>query len=294
MSLGNIVEIFKYKYDELFNPVLQALHKLGGSGTNNEIEEAVIELLGLTDAEVEDIHRGNTSKLSYRSAWARNYLKRLGLVENSGRALWALTNNGLKTQKIDKEEAKKIVKNLSGVKKSKSIDKAEKSESKHVVEESDELNELSWEEELIEVLKSMEPDAFERLSQRFLRELGFLNVEVTGKSGDGGIDGVGVIKIGGVLSFHVVFQCKRYTGSVSSSAIRDFRGAMIGRADKGLFITTGTFTRDAKREAQRDGAPPIDLIDGNSLAEQLKDLRLGVNVQMKEDVTIKPEWFNDI
>ena len=140
----------------------------------------------------------------------------------------------------------------------------------------------------------MKPDAFERLSQRFLRELGFTNVEVTGKSGDGGIDGVGVIKLGGVLSFHVVFQCKRYTGSVSSSAIRDFRGAMIGRADKGLFITTGIFTRDAKQEAQRDGAPPVDLIDGNSLAEHLKNLRLGVDVQVREEVTIKPAWFNDI
>ncbi|MGB3724804.1 MAG: restriction endonuclease [Glaciecola sp.] len=288
------MEIFKYKYDELFNPVLQALHKLGGSGTNNEIEEAVIELLALTDKEVEDNHRGNTSKLSYRLAWARNYLKRLGLLENSGRAIWTLTNEGLKTQKIDKEEAKKIVKNLSGVKKKKAAVKLEKTDTKHVVEESDELSELTWEEELIDVLKAMEPDAFERLSQRFLRELGFINVEVTGKSGDGGIDGVGVIKIGGVLSFHVVFQCKRYSGSVSSPAIRDFRGAMIGRADKGLFITTGTFTRDAKREAQRDGAPPIDLIDGNALAEQLKDLRLGVEVKMKEDVIIKPIWFKEI
>ncbi|MFW8591252.1 restriction endonuclease [Glaciecola sp. 2405UD65-10] len=288
------MEFFKYKYDELFNPVLQALHKLGGSGSNNEIEEAVIEILGLTDKEVEDNHRGNTSKLSYRLAWARNYLKRLGLLENSGRALWTLTNEGLKTHKIDKDEAKKIVKNLSGVKTKKASVKPGKTDTKHVVEESYELSELSWEEELIDVFKAMEPDAFERLSQRFLRELGFINVEVTGKSGDGGIDGVGVMKIGGVLSFHVVFQCKRYSGSVSSPAIRDFRGAMIGRADKGLFITTGTFTRDAKREAQRDGAPPIDLIDGNALAEQLKELRLGVDVKMKEDVTIKPKWFTEI
>ncbi len=289
------MELFKYKYDELFNPVLQALHRLGGSGTNNEIEEKVIESLGLTDDEVEDIHRGNTTKLSYRSAWARNYLKRLGLIENLDRALWALTSQGLNTQKIDKEEAKKIVKNLSGVKKDnkRQIQPSITSEVLSV-ETSEELEELSWEEELIELLKQMEPGAFERLSQRFLRELGFTNVEVTGKSGDGGIDGVGVIKIGGVLSFHVVFQCKRYTGSVSSPAIRDFRGAMIGRADKGLFITTGIFTRDAKREAQRDGAPPIDLIDGNSLAEQLKKLRLGVDVQTREEVTIKPTWFDEI
>lgn len=281
------MEHFKYKYDDLFNPVLQALHKLGGSGTNNEIEEQVILLLNLSDLEVEDIHRGNTTKLAYRLAWARNYLKRLGLLENSGRAIWTLTAQGQKTTSIDKKEAKKIVKELSGVRKP-------SENPKEVVGESEELEELSWEEELIELLKSIEPDAFERLSQRLLRELGFINVEVTGKSGDGGIDGVGVIKLGGVLSFHVVFQCKRYTGSVSSGAIRDFRGAMIGRADKGLFITTGTFTRDAKQEAQRDGAPPIDLIDGNAFAEHLKDLRLGVSVELREEVRIKPEWFDEI
>lgn len=281
------MEHLKYKYDDLFNPVLQALHKLSGSGTNNEIEEQVTLLLNLSDLEVEDIHRGNTTKLAYRLAWARNYLKRLGLLENSGRAIWALTAQGQKTASIDQKEAKKIVKELSGAK------KASKS-SKEVVEESEELEELSWEEELIELLKSIEPDAFERLSQRLLRELGFINVEVTGKSGDGGIDGVGVIKIGGILSFHVVFQCKRYTGSVSSGAIRDFRGAMIGRADKGLFITTGTFTRDARQEAQRDGAPPIDLIDGNAFAEYLKELRLGVTVELREEVTIKRGWFGEI
>lgn len=281
------MDIFKYKYDELFNPVLQALHKLGGSGTNNEIEEQTILLLNLTNEEIEDIHRGNTTKLSYRSAWARNYLKRLGLIENSRRAVWSLTPEGVKTTEIDKDEAKKIVKDLSGVKK-------DKPQEAKTVDESDELSKLTWEEELIEILKQMEPDAFERLSQRLLRELGFINVEVTGKTGDGGIDGVGVIKIGGVLSYHVVFQSKRYNGSVSSNAIRDFRGAMIGRADKGLFITTGTFTRDAKQEAQRDGAPPVDLIDGNELAEHLKNLRLGVAVEMREEVTIKPSWFKNI
>ena len=281
------MEIFKYKYDELFNPVLQALHKLGGSGTNNEIEEQVIAVLGLANEEIEDIHRGNTTKLSYRSAWARNYLKRLGLVENSSRAVWSLTSTGSKTTEIDKNEAKRIVKNLSGVKK----ETAGETES---VDESDELAELSWEEEIIDMMKQMEPAAFERLSQRLLRELGFTNVEVTGKSGDGGIDGLGVIKIGGVLSYHVVFQCKRYSGSVSSNAIRDFRGAMIGRADKGIFITTGTFTRDAKLESQRDGAPPVDLMDGNDLAAHLKDLRLGVDVQMREEITIDPMWFKEI
>ena len=288
MSIQVDMEIFKYKYDELFNPVLQALHQLDGSGSNDEIEEKLVSILNLSNEEIEDIHRGNTTKLSYRAAWARNYLKRLGLIENSSRAVWVLTPEGRKTKAIDRVEAKKIVKTLSGVK------KAGEKDEPTVEAISEELAEINWADELVEVLKKLEPAAFERLSQRLLRELGFTNVEVTGKSGDGGIDGVGVIKLGGVLSFHVVFQCKRYVGSVSSAAIRDFRGAMIGRADKGLFITTGTFTRDARQESQRDGAPPIDLIDGNAFAENLKKLGLGVKIKVVEEVSIDDVWFKDI
>ncbi len=127
-----------------------------------------------------------------------------------------------------------------------------------------------------------------------MRELGFINVEVTGRTNDGGIDGRGMIKLGGVLSFHVIFQAKRYKGSVSSSVIRDFRGAMSGRADKGLVMTTGSFTREAKKEAKRDGATPIDLIDGNDFAEKLKELNLGVSVELIEDVKIKSDWFRNI
>ena len=131
---------------------------------------------------------------------------------------------------------------------------------------------------------------------RLLRESGFIHVEVTGRSGDGGIDGKGVLKVSGLLSFHVIFQCKRFKGSVASSMVRDFRGAMVGRADKGLLITTGTFTRDARLEAQRDGAPPIDLIDGEELAEKLKALRIGTDVRQKiyEQVEIDKEWFKTL
>jgi restriction system protein len=121
--------------------------------------------------------------------------------------------------------------------------------------------------------------------------LGFKNVEVTGRSDDGGIDGKGILNIGSVITFSVVFQCKRYKGSVSAGAVRDFRGAVQGKADKGLLITTGTFTRDARVEAQRDGALAIDLLDGNELASRLKDLRLGVTVEQVERVTVTPEWY---
>jgi restriction system protein len=121
-------------------------------------------------------------------------------------------------------------------------------------------------------------------------------VEVTGKTSDGGIDGKGVVRLGGILSFHVLFQCKRYKGSVSASIIRDFRGALIGRADKGLVVTTGTFTREARLEARRDGATPIDLIDGQELVEKLKAFGIGVSVKQKiiEEVMIDENFFQTL
>jgi restriction system protein len=158
------------------------------------------------------------------------------------------------------------------------------------IEDDDETEEiediaLSWKERLLEALLTMEPSAFERLCQRVLRESGFVKVEVTGRGGDGGIDGTGVLRIN-LLSFQVLFQSKRYRGSVGSSVIRDFRGAMVGRADKGLIITTGTFTAEARKEATRDGAPAIDLVDGDALCDLLKSLRIGVKIEIVESVTV--------
>ncbi len=274
-------ELFTYKYDDLFNPTMTALHKLGGSGSVDEIEEQVIEILKLTDEQVNEVHRPNTSKLTYRLAWARNYLKRYGLVTNSSRGIWALTEQGLKIKAVDKELLKRKVK--------------EKDKLIHVDErpQSEEIEKFTWQDELIGEIKTLEPKAFERLCQRLLRELGFQNVEITGRVNDGGIDGKGMLKVGGVLSFHVIFQAKRYKGSVSPSIVRDFRGAMMGRADKGLIITTGSFTREAKKEAGRDGATPIDLIDGNELAEKLKELKIGVTIELVERITIQKDWFKN-
>jgi len=158
------------------------------------------------------------------------------------------------------------------------------------------VEETTWKDELLSTLINMDPSAFERLIQRFLRESGFIQVEVTGRSGDGGIDGKGILRLGGLLSFHVLFQCKRYQGSVTPSQVRDFRGAMVGRADKGLLVTTGTYTKDAVKEATRDGATAIDLIDGDLLVEKLKDLNLGIETKLVsvEEVVIDHEWFSNI
>lgn len=158
------------------------------------------------------------------------------------------------------------------------------------VDDDEETSDSTWQNDLLGVLRSLTADAFERLCQRVLRESGFTKVEVTGRSGDGGIDGAGVLRVN-LLSFHVRFQCKRYSGSVGAPEVRDFRGAMVGRADKGLFITTGRFTGDAEREAVRDGAPAIDLIDGMDLCDLLKDLRLGLATETVEVVKVNPGFF---
>lgn len=274
------------KHDELFNPLIEALRELGGSASIQEQEDEVAKILGLSEKQLAEIHRGNRTKFSYRLAWARNYLKRYGLLDNSSRGVWTLTPAGQKTSSVDKDEVKRFVV---------ALDRREKREKPSEVAD-DGVEVPSWEEELLECVRAMSPDAFERLSQRLLRESGFIQVEVTGRTNDGGIDGKGVVRLGGLLSFHMIFQCKRFKGSVGSSVIRDFRGAMVGRADKGLLITTGSFTSEARKEAQRDGAPPIDLIDGDTLVQKLKDLRLGVEVKERvvEDVTVRPEYFTTV
>lgn len=285
---------FKYKYDDLFNPTLKAIKNLGDSGSVTEIEEEVIKILNLSEDAVNEIHRESTTKLTYRLAWARNYLKRYGLLENSSRGIWALTEDGQKTNEVNKEKVKKFVVKKDKEERINKTPNPKNSNSPTLEDKPDEIVEFTWQDKLLETIKSIEPSQFERLCQRLLRELGFVNVEVTGKTNDGGIDGKGILRIGQVLSFHVVFQAKRYQGTFSPSVIRDFRGAMDGRAEKGLIMTTGSFSREARKEAQRDGAKQIDLIDGNEFAEKLKDLRLGVNVELVEEVKIKNDWFKNL
>lgn len=281
------MELFNYKFDDLFEPTIKSLQILGGSGSIQEIEEGVINLLNLSDEKISAIHKGNVTQLAYQLAWARKYLKYANYVEQSEQGIWSLTRVGVNSNGIDKEEIKRLVKDNGKIEYHDDLDLELYSN------ELNEVSEVNWQQKVLDVIKSIPPQKFERLCQRLLRELGFINVEVTGKVGDGGIDGKGVFRIGGVMSFHVVFQCKRYSGAVSSSEVRDFRGASIGRSDKGLIITTGTFTRDAKKEAQRDGASPIDLIDGLDLAERLKELKLGIETEIVEKINVDVDWFNN-
>jgi len=199
--------------------------------------------------------------------------------------VWSLTPKGTQTSRVDAKEVIRVIQRQQR-------EAREAAEAEAGPE--GESDDSSWREILLNLLRTMDPIAFERLCQRLLREAGFIEVEVTRRSGDGGIDGYGTIRIGGLISFNVLFQSKRYQGNIGPDVVRDFRGAMVGRADKGLLITTGGFTREARREATRDGAPPIDLIDGELLAEKLKELRLGVQVRTVEEVQVNAEWFGSI
>jgi restriction system protein len=288
------------QYNELLWPAMQALEELGGSASIGEIVETVIKREGFSEAQQAVLHNnGPETEIGYRLAWARTYLKGMGLLTNSARAVWSLTEEGLDllVDSTTDEQRREKVRELwsAHLVELRRARKARQAEDVAETDASEVTVELSWKEQLLDQLMNMRPDAFERLARRLLREADFDSVNVTGQSGDGGIDGLGVYRLG-LVSFPVFFQCKRYRGSVSPSAVRDFRGAMAGRGDKGLLITTGTFTADAKKEATRDGAPPIDLIDGDRLCDLLKkyDLGVGTAIRTVEDVTIDPAFFAEI
>ncbi|MCC5995852.1 MAG: restriction endonuclease [Oceanicaulis sp.] len=272
------------RFSELMPLVVEALEALGGSASIDELNEWVADKLALSEAQLEITYpKSGDYVFRDRVSWARSYLKQAGYVDNSQRGVWALTPQGRQATLADIAAVPKHVVTAYNRRKAQEAPGLEDA----VAEDRD------WKEQLLEHLGQMAPDTFERLCQRILREKGFTKVEVTGRGGDGGIDGQGVLRIN-LLSFQVIFQAKRWKGSVGASVVRDFRGAMVGRADKGLIMTTARFTTEASREATRDGAPAIDLVDGEDFCELLKEIRLGVRVKMVEEVEVSASDLADI
>ena len=231
-------------FDRFFKPSIEAFKARGGSMTIEEMEEAVSNAIGLSD-ELRAVPHGDgpRSEFEYKLAWVRTYLKKAGALENSERGVWRLTSIGAEMSDTDINAIPRYVREQDRLRRVQHGPEED-------VPDSEEVTDLSWKDKLLAALLTTPPDAFERLCQRILRESGFTKVEVTGRSGDGGIDGTGVLRLN-LLSFHVLFQSKRFKGSVGAPIVRDFRGAMVGRADKGLIMTTGTFTPEARREATR-------------------------------------------
>lgn len=300
----------RLRKDDFYFPVLQQLAALGGSASVEELDNRLIEEFGFTDAELNATYpESGMLIVPNKIAWARSKLKIANLLDSGGRGIWVLTDGGRAAAAQGEAQVHELValaqrdymKRYHEKRRAKLETTDDETRSSPPAEETEEEVSVvegesgTWDDRLLNKLQSIDPAAFERLCQRMLRESGFVRVEVTGKSGDGGIDGHGVLRMN-LISFQVLFQCKRYKGSVSSGTVRDFRGAMQGRADKGLIITTGTFTPDARREATRDGAPAIDLIDGEALTGLLKSLELGVRVEqvMSERVSVDEAFFDEI
>jgi restriction system protein len=274
-----------------------AVRKLGGAGKLEEIDDAVIEGEGFSEEQLAVLHKdGPRSEVEYRLAWARTYLRGMGILANPSRGTWTVTDFGKQVGVSEVEPLRHTyLKKLAEDRKKKGKAAKDAGADPELAEESGNEETDDWREELLGVLLKMDPTAFEHLARRLLRAAGFINTTVTGGAGDGGIDGVGVYRLS-LVSFPVYFQCKRYKGTVGPDKVRDFRGAMQGRGDKGLLITTGNFTAEATKEATRDGAPPIDLIDGERLCGLLKEHELGVETTQRtiEDVHIHAEFFQNL
>ncbi|MFP4076915.1 MAG: restriction endonuclease [Halochromatium sp.] len=273
------------QFVQYFGAVIAVLRQLGGSGTPGEVTDGVAELVNVPESVQEETLASGESRFKNQAAWARFYLAKAGLIDASKRGIWALTPEGITTS-LSHDDALSLFKQ---VRKDLPVKKPE-----FKVDESEELAPEEAQEHidhraaLLDILQKLPPEGFEKICQRLLRESGFQQVVVTGKSGDGGIDGHGILEINPFVSFKVLFQCKRYAkGPVSSGHIRDFRGAMAGRADKGIIITTGNFTAEAKKEARRDGVPPIELVDGQKMVEMFESLRLGLIERLTFDVDEK-------
>lgn len=272
------------EFTKWFGPLLNSLRELGGSGRPKEVVETIAKLEKISDSQREEVMKSGVLRFDNQVAWARQYLVWEGLLDSSKKGIWSLSSKGQNTH-LTLEESRKIF--LKWVEIHQKSRKEKTTKAKIIdLQEQETPEEVEYEiaPTLLEVLKSVTPNGFEHICKRLLREHGFEDVQVTQASHDGGIDGYGTLELNPFVSMKVLFQCKRYKGTVSRAQIGDFRNAMIGRADKGIILTTGTFSEDAKREATRDGAPPIELIDGQKLVELFEKVELGVKPKLVYEV----------
>ncbi len=276
------------RFVQYFGPLLRALERLNGSASPAEAREAIVEMEGVPESVQEEALASGQSRFDNQVAWARFYLVRAGLLDaSSKRGVWALTEPGRKALGMNQAQALALFRQVHKDFVADSDPKADKSEAIEedaTPEEAESRAASDYRTELLEKLREMPPAAFERFCQRLLYEAGFSEVSVTGRSGDGGIDGHGILAVNSLVSFKVLFQCKRYSGGVSPGQVRDFRGAMMGRADKGIILTTGHFTSDARKEAVRDGATPIELVDAKKLIDMLESLEFALKPRRTYEV----------
>ena len=279
------------KFLKYWIPLINTLKDSGGAGTTSDIIDGVIERMNIPESELEITLKSGPPKVRNAIQFARLYLVKAELMDSSTTGIWKLTEKGFESE-LDEVKVfdlfKKVQNTLSADRKNK--DQNETEEVSQEIDDQEVLDE-SHQTVVIDILKGLSPKGFELICKRLLTEIGIENVQITGGSNDHGIDGTGIIRINDVVSFTVIFQCKRFKESVSPNYIRDFRGTMQGRADKGIFITTGRFTLESKKEAKRDGVPPIELIDGEKLVNLFEKYQLGLKPKIVYDVI--PDFFDN-
>jgi restriction system protein len=270
--------------------VVAALKDLGNSGTPSEVRERIAVRMKLTDTNLNAQTKSGISRFENQVAWARFYLAKAGYIDSSKRGVWSLTEIAVNSS-LSHQDALIIFEAIHGSFKAEVTNPTTEPIEDEIAPPPNNTNVVldDYRDRLLEIIRDLSPAGFERLCQRLLREAGFQQVEVTGRSGDGGIDGKGLLQINRLLSIQVVFQSKRYqaTSPVTVSQIRDLRGAMAGRTDKGIFITTSGFTADARKEALREGVPPIELVDGQKLVDMFVELELGLIPRRTFDIDEK-------
>ncbi len=273
---------------QFFLPIVEALKKLGGSASPPELKDTLVEMLQIAEGELQETFKNGVTRIDSQITWSKIYLVREGLLNVSDSNVLRLTEDGLKRHLTD-DDVLAIFKRIHGA----FVRKKGKPEATTTPDEIQTEEETAHKGELLGILKSLSPEGFERLCQRLLRASGFKKVEVKGRSGDGGIDGEGILEINPLVSIKVIFQAKRYKDAVSPSQVRDFRGAMQGRAEKGIFITTGRFTHEAKNEAIREGVPPIELVDGDKLVQLFEQKSLGLKPKTITIYEIDSAFFEE-
>ena len=272
-----------------FAPLIQALKDLGGSAAPREALERIAEIEKVPDALRNEVLGSGQERFYNQVHWARQYLVWEGLIDSGKRGVWTLTPRGLEA-KLNAATSREIfleqVRRHAAIKKPSMASSESVSNSYDKPEDTPQSDEDAGLQRFLRVVKDLSPNGFERLSMRLLREAGFERVSVTGRANDGGIDGVGVLQLNDLVSFNIVFQCKKWEGSVPPNEIRDLRGAMAGRAEKGIFLTTSTFTRKAREEAERPGVVPIELVDGEKLFDMFKRYELGLKPRTVFDIDL--------
>jgi restriction system protein len=269
-----------------FGPLLDALRELGGSATPKEAVDVVARLCKVPQAQREETLKSGMERFANQVYWARQYLVWDGLIESGRRGIWTLTATGLnsnlsRTQALQLFE--RVQKQVTSTKKSPQ-EHALPSQRAALADDSEQADEESEQARFIAVMQGLSAGGFERLCLRLLREAGFDRLEVTGRSNDGGVDGVGVLQVNDLVSFNVVFQCKKWMNAIPPKEIRDLRGAMAGRADKAIFLTTSHFSQNAKDEAIRPGADPVELVDGEKLYAMFRKYELGLKPRTVYDI----------